>query len=352
MQTRESTLRVMPVAMPARTAPPVVAEQTQALRFGLVGCGRIAQSHIEALAGSELGAVAAVIEPREVAAKAASEQTRSLCFRDHTDPALLAEVDAVIVCTPPATHFEVAQYFLARGKHVLCEKPLTIRPEQATELVGSAQRAGRVLMMASKFRYVDDVIKSKAIIQSGILGDILLYENAFCSKVDMRERWNSDPQVAGGGVLIDNGSHAVDIARYLLGPITHVHAETARRAQGLAVEDTMRVRFRSQSGAVGSIDLSWTINKESPHYLGVYGSQGTLLVGWKGSRYRQDGNANWVSFGAGYDKITAFRAQIENFIATTRDAAAPLITPADALASVRVVEAAYRSVAAQSWVQL
>jgi predicted dehydrogenase len=321
-----------------------------ALRFGLVGCGRIAQSHIEALAASQAAAITAVVEPREVAAKAASELTRSRSFREHTDPELLDAVDAVILCAPPVTHFEVARYFLSRGKHVLCEKPLTIRSGEAAELVSLAQRTGRVLMMASKFRYVDDVIKSKAIVQAGILGEVLLYENAFCSKVDMRDRWNSDASVAGGGVLIDNGSHAVDIARYLLGPITHVHAEPARGAQGLVVEDTMLVRFRTQAGTLGSIDLSWSINKESPHYLGVYGTQGTLLVGWKGSRYRQDGNANWVSFGAGYDKVAAFRAQIENFVATTRGQAAPLITPGDALASVRVVEAAYQSVTTQGWI--
>jgi predicted dehydrogenase len=352
MQSLESTSQLITPATRIRRLPGIAAEPDAAVRFGLVGCGRIAQSHIEALAGSELGSVAAVIDPREVAAKAASEQARSLCFGDYADPDLIDAVDAVIVCTPPVTHYEIARHFLTHGKHVLCEKPLTIQSEQATELVSLAKRAGCVLMMASKFRYVDDVIKSKAIVQSGILGDILLYENAFCSKVDMRDRWNSNREIAGGGVLIDNGSHAVDIARYLLGPITHVQAEVARGAQDLAVEDSILLRFRSRSGTVGSIDLSWSINKESPHYLGIYGTQGTLLVGWKGSRYRQDGNANWVSFGAGYDKVAAFRAQIENFIATTRGAEQPLMTPADAVASVRVVEAAYASVENQSWVAL
>ena len=98
-------------------------------------------------------------------------------------------------------------------------------------MVEKAQENDCLLMMASKFRYVDDVIKAKGVVDSGILGDIVLFENVFCSKVDMRNRWNSNRKVAGGGVLVDNGCHSVDIARYLLGPIVKVQAEEGKRVQ-------------------------------------------------------------------------------------------------------------------------
>jgi len=327
-------------------------EPAEPLRIGLVGCGRIAQTHIEALTGFESAALECIVEPREAVGQAACEQTGSLLFRDYADPAILAAVDAVVVCSPPSTHYEIASYYLEHGKHVLCEKPLTIHSEQAQALVQQAKMARRTLMMASKFRYVDDVIKAKAIIESGILGDIVLYENSFCAKVDMHGRWNADPAIAGGGVLVDNGSHAVDIARYLLGPIAEVQAQVGMRAQGLGVEDTIHVCFRTESGVTGNIDLSWSINKESAHYVGVFGKQGTLLVGWKGSTYRQDGNSNWVSFGRGYDKLEAFRRQLRNFAEASRKEAMPLITPTDALASVRVVEATYVSAQQSHWVRI
>ena len=97
------------------------------------------------------------------------------------------------------------------------------------------------------------------------------------------------------------------------------------------------------------IDLSWSINKEQENYISVYGSEGTLLVGWKGSSYKQDGNAKWVHFGAGYDKVGCLRNQLINFVGVVSGTAKPLITPEDAVASVQVIEAAYASTRQNNW---
>ncbi len=207
-------------------------------------------------------------------------------------------------------------------------------------------------MMASKFRYVDDVIKAKGIVDSGILGDVILFENVFCSKVDMRDRWNSERSVGGGGVLIDNGTHSVDIARFLLGPIVKVQAEEGRRVQDLDVEDTCRLFFRTAGGAMGAVDLSWSIHKERDAYIEVFGPEGVLSIGWKGSKYRQSEKLQWITFGKGYDKIAAFARQLRNFAGSIRGREAPLITAEDSLESVRVIEAAYRSIEMDKWVEV
>ena len=319
------------------------------IRFALVGLGRIGLAHLEALAGVREAQLTAAVEPRATAGQAVSELHRVRWFADHGDPAILELADAVILCTPPSLHFEQARYFLERGRHVLCEKPLTLRSDEARQLVALARERGALLMMASKFRYVDDVVKAKSIVESGILGSIVLFENSFCGKVAMKDRWNSKRELAGGGVLIDNGTHSVDLARYLLGPITEVQAQHGIFAQGLEVEDTCRLQFRTQGGVMGAIDLSWSINKDSDGYVSVYGSEGSLVIGWKGSRYRQDGSAKWVSFGAGYDKTVALRRQIENFVATLQGREVPLITGEDALASVETIEAGYRSAGQNHW---
>jgi predicted dehydrogenase len=166
----------------------------------------------------------------------------------------------------------------------------------------------------------------------------------------MSRRWNSDPGIAGGGVLIDNGTHTVDIVRYFLGPIDAVEASEGKRIQGLPVEDTARLFVRTVSGALASIDLSWSLNKQLESYIDIYGSNGVIRVGWRESKYRSGSSPDWIVFGSGYDKVRAFRRQVENFCRAVRGEEALLITAEDAMASVQVIEAAYRSARRDHWV--
>ena len=219
-------------------------------------------------------------------------------------------------------------------------------------MVDEANKAGVLLTMASKFRYVEDVVRAKSIVTSGILGVIILFENAFTAHVDMSARWNSDPKLGGGGVLIDNGTHSLDIMRYFLGPLTEVQVVEGKRSQGLQVEETVRVFARSADGVMGSIDLSWSINKELPSFINVYGSNGSVEVGWRQSRYRQNGSPDWVVFGDGYDKIQAFRSQIRNFSRAIGGLEPLLISAEDGLASVEAVLAAYDLLRVNHWTEV
>ena len=163
-------------------------------------------------------------------------------------------------------------------------------------------------------------------------------------------RWNANPKISGGGVLIDNGTHSVDLMRYFLGPLAEVQVIEGKRVQGLPVEDTVRIFARSASGVIGSIDLSWSIKKEFDSYINIYGSNGTIAVGWKESRYRQSSSPDWIVFGKGYNKIHAFRSQIDNFSKAIHGQEALLVTAEDALASVEVIEAAYKALRRNHWI--
>jgi len=112
------------------------------------------------------------------------------------------------------------------------------------------------------------------------------------------------------------------------------------------------VFVKSAGGVMGSIDLSWSLNKELPHYISVYGSGGTLHVGWRESKFRRAGDAGWTPFGTGYDKVQAFRSQIDNFVRSLNGQEAPVITLADALASVEVIDAAYDAMWRTAWVPI
>ncbi len=319
------------------------------LRFGMVGAGGIAQAYAQAFGDHPTAQLVAVCDTRQSAADAIAETLKCGSFADYREMCEQAELDAVIVCTPPATHPEITIDLMKRGLHVLCEKPLAIGVDDAHRMIRQADESGVVFTMASKFRYVDDVRRIKSIIESGVIGDVVLVENVFTAKVDMSGRWNSDPAISGGGVLIDNGTHSVDIMRYLLGPLSELQVVEGRRIQDIPVEDTVRVFVRTHSGAIGSIDLSWSLKKEQPYFISIYGSQGTALVGWAESKYKRASDDDWTRVGDGYNKVQAFSSQIENLVGAIRGEEELLIGTADALASVEAIETAYASLNNAQW---
>lgn len=326
---------------------------TQPTRFGILGAGAIAGAHLQALQamGQEATCVG-VMDLQAEAAEAMAKDADCPAFNDLEVFLAEAKPQAVILCTPPSTHAPIALRLMEQGISVLCEKPLSIQPENARTMLEAAEAAGVVFTMASKFRYVDDVQKARALISDGTLGEIVLLENTFAARVDMRGRWNSDPQVGGGGVLIDNGTHSADIVRYLLGPVAEVQATEGNRYQDLNVEDTVHLFLRSQAGVLASIDLSWSINKQLDYYIGIYGTEGVIRIGWQESFYERPNNGGKHVFGSGYSKLGAFEAQLRNFLGAMRGEEALRITSAEAFDSVEVIAAAYRSLADNDWAKV
>lgn len=322
------------------------------LRFGLVGAGRIAQAYAQSFSGTDNAKLTAVCDINSEAAAAMAKDASCKTWSSHVDLADSGTVDAVIIATPPAFHGPIAIDFLNRGIPVLCEKPVSFDLETAQQIRRTAREKRVLFTMASKFRYVEDVVRARNIVDSGILGDVVLFENTFMSFVDMSRRWNSDRSISGGGVLIDNGTHSVDIMRYFIGPLAMIHAVEGPSIQGLPVDETVHVSARAEQGAIGRMDLSWSINKQSDDYIAIYGSRGTLRVGWKASLYRQAGNSGWVQFGNGYDKVQAFRDQIVNFSAAIQGVEQLVIDANDAIASVEAIQAGYESLARDSWTRV
>jgi predicted dehydrogenase len=322
------------------------------VRFALVGAGAIARSYWQVLATSETAELVAVADVNLDAAIALAGIAGCRVFDSHTSLIRWGGAEAVVVCTPPALHAPIALDCVHAGLAVLCEKPLAIDVASARRMLHAAQTAGVLLTMASKFRYVEDIVQAKAFIEGGALGEPIALENAFASSVAMAGRWHADPACSGGGVIIDNGTHSVDVVRYLCGPITAIAAYEGPRRQELPVEDTAHLIARTSRGVLASIDLSWSCQPAGDTYIHIHGTAGAVALGWRRSRYRRSPDQGWVSFGSGYDKLAALGAEIDNFARTLRGEEQILITPADALASVEVISAAYRSLACDGWVRV
>jgi predicted dehydrogenase len=320
------------------------------IRVAIVGAGAIANAHADALATSPHFSLVAVVDVDAARASALAEKfgARSATSLDTVTD---GSVDAAIVSTPPNTHRAVTVALLEAGIHVLCEKPFAIRRDDAYAMAETAKRCGRVLTVATKFRFVNDLTIAREAIAAGKIGTPYYIQNVFASPVDMTGRWNLDPQSSGGGVIIDNGTHSVDIMRYLLGPIESVRAvESFNERVYSEVEDTARLEFLSVGGVFARIDLSWSEHSASPWFVAICGSQGDINIGWKGSRWRFNGAPEHTPFGVGYDKKAALAGQAADFAAAICGERPPTTSLDEAVASVDVIDAAYASMRVKSWI--
>ncbi len=321
------------------------------VRLGIVGAGGIAKGYADLLPTSSTATCIAVADVNGDAATAVAGALGCPAFTSADELAAVDGLEAVVLCTPPVTHGVLAERFADIGVHVLSEKPLAVDRLAAAELAAIARRSGIVLTMATKFRFCDDVNRAALIASSGRIGDIRLVENAFTSRVDMGGRWNADPAISGGGVLVDNGTHSVDLIRYLLGPIAEVLAVETSRPATFQVDDSARLHLRTEAGTDAHVDLSWSIDKSLPNFLNIYGSLGEIRVGWRESAWRSYGG-DWELIGGGYAKGPAMGGALDAFCRAVRGEAALAVTIDDGIAAATCIDAAYESLRRGGWVKL
>lgn len=302
--------------------------------LAVVGCGAIAGAHAEALRDRSDARLAAGVDPSPEARERAAREWGCEVNASLEEALDEQAIDAAIVCTPPATHAAVVERLLKAGVDVLCEKPLATSAADARRMAEAAELADRVLDVSAKFRHVEDLREAARRVEAGEIGRAVYYEVTFCAPVDVDERWNVDPSMSGGGVVMDNGPHALDVLSHVLdSPVDRVSAGFSPPEISGAVEDTAEVQLRTERGTVGRIGLSWTYYTKDLDYLMVQGTEGGLRVGWPGGRVRRHGEQEWTEFGTGYDKAAAFAGQMETFLRRVRGEA-----PADPSPGVRAVE--------------
>ncbi|HTQ80048.1 MAG TPA: Gfo/Idh/MocA family oxidoreductase, partial [Thermoanaerobaculia bacterium] len=306
------------------------------LRLALVGAGRIGRVHTEALSRIHEVRLIGIADIHSESAWNLADMAGCPAYSDVLELVEREKPEAAIVCTPPHRHAEIAQELLGRGVHVLCEKPLARDAEEAAAMVEAAERAGRHLVLATKYRYVPGVEIAKRLLDLGSLGEPRRAEINFSQRVSMAGHWYADPAISGGGVLADNGPHAADLLRFLFGPVCEVRATEGPRPQAVPVEQAVRLEARVGDGVEAEVQLSWNA-EGGDTYLVVHGEEGTLEIGFKGCRCRPIQTSEWSPLAPGYDRAQAFRLLHQSFARTVRgehDGADPA---GDAFASVAVV---------------
>lgn len=333
------------------------------LNFGIVGCGVISHTHaraLEKLAGEGLRLYACCdIIPEKADAYAAKYGVPKVYYDDASilaDP----EVDVICVCVPSGTHGEICLAAAKAGKHIICEKPLEITPERAEAIARAAKECGIKMQSIHQRRIMPAAIAARQAIRDGKLGRVCLAEaqlkyyrdQAYYDSAGWRGTWEQD----GGGALMNQGVHGVDLIMWMLGgEIKSIYGRAETLSRKIAVEDTAAAVIQMKDGALCVIEGATTAYPGYSTTFGIYGEKGTIV-------FNDEGVVEWnfidkddmpplpengVTIGGAKSNVDI---TIDGHITLIKDLAdaikedrEPMLPPDDAVLAVRVICAIYES---------
>lgn len=254
------------------------------LRFAIVGCGAIATTHAEALRALPPGDALLAGCCDVVSGRAAEFSSRFQIPTNELDALLTdPEIDAISFCTPSGMHAQQAIAALRAGKHVLVEKPMDIRLEACDAILAAQAESGRTFGVISQHRFDPASTLVKQTLDSGGLGKPFLFEARipWLREQDYYDSgdWRGTLALDGGGALMNQGIHTVDLLRWFAGPLRSVYARMQTSAHDrIDVEDVVAATIELESGAIANLMASTAIYPGFPASLSVYGTLGTAVI--------------------------------------------------------------------------
>lgn len=330
----------------------------------VVGAGNISAAHIFAIEGLPNARLIGIVgrSPERVGELARKHGVPS--FESLEDAVARPDVDIVSICTPSGAHLEPALTAIAAGKHVMVEKPIEITVERSRRLIEAAKAAGVVVGAIFMSRYAPANAFAKQAIEEGRLGRLLQVDGyvKWWRDQDYYDSgaWRGTLDLDGGGALMNQGIHQVDILQWLAGPVVEVFAYGGTlNHERLEVEDTLVGVLRYENGAYGQLSTATSLWPGSPKSLHVHGTEGFLkieddmLVDWRtrlgGDAERDELLATYGGAGQGGSSdpmAISFQnhlLQYQDFLAALESGRPPAIDGREGLKAVELVEAFYAS---------
>jgi UDP-N-acetyl-2-amino-2-deoxyglucuronate dehydrogenase len=339
------------------------------MNFAIIGCGRIAKRHAELLGtGQVAGArLAAVCDVDPARMKTFAERFGVPGFTSINEMLTTAGIDAVAVLTPSGMHAEHAIMAANAGKHVVVEKPMALRLEDADAMIAAADRNKVRLLVVKQNRFNVPVVKAREALDSGRFGKLVLgtvrvrwcRDQGYYAQDRWRGTWAQD-----GGVIANQASHHVDMLSWFMGPTESVHARGARALVDIEAEDTAVATVKFRSGAVGVIEATnATRPKDLEGSLSVLGSGGTVEIGgfavnkirhWNFVEPRPEDAEVMDRFSVNPPNVYGFghQAYYEHVVAVLEGREKALVDGHEGRASLELVAALYESMACGQEIKL
>jgi UDP-N-acetyl-2-amino-2-deoxyglucuronate dehydrogenase len=325
--------------------------------MAIIGCGAIAHWHLDAIerAGVPI-TVTAAIDPVEANRARLADRTGARRFASLGDALSNRDFDAALIAVPHHLHEPVATEALGAGLHVLLEKPLAPTVAACDRILAAARAAGTVFMVAENAQYWPEVLTVHDLIRDGAIGEVITARAAtFFPALDDfyggDQPWRNRAAAAGGGVVIDTGSHWLRPLRVWLGEAVEVVAALGRPYPDMEGESLCRALIRFESGVVAAFDamLATGAIANQPLFT-VTGTKGECTVegsGWVKLHDGSDWKGTKVGERGGY--LQSYEAELHDFARAVRTGSEPAATAEYALGELRLALAMYRSAETKRW---
>lgn len=345
------------------------ATAPRTFRVGIAGCGAISRNHLEAFRALSNVQIVGVCDVDADRARATAEAWGIPNAVTSVEELLTLGLDIVSVCTPHPTHEEVVLKAAAAGVNVLCEKPIATKLESAERMVAACEDAGVQLGVLFQRRFWPASQKIRTAIDDGTLGKAIM---AQCSvmlhrapEYYNRDAWRGTWESDGGGVLMSQAVHQIDLLQWYLGDVAEVHGKvnTYRHGRDIEVEDSATAVITFTSGAMATLQASTAVSPNLGIQLRITGETGasaSLTEFPEGSDGRLDlwavgerivvepvhpeGVEPNVDLSIINGQLIPFhKLQVQDFVQALENGTEPAITGKDALKSLRILLAVYES---------
>jgi UDP-N-acetyl-2-amino-2-deoxyglucuronate dehydrogenase len=342
---------------------------TSQIGFAIIGCGMIARFHARALAEVPSARLIALVSRREASARAMATELGLDCAIATDLNSVLArpDVQAIIVTTPSGAHLEPAVAAAKAGKHVIVEKPLEITTARCDQIIDACDRHGVKLCTIFPSRFGDANRTLKTAIDAGRFGRLTLGETT-CkwwrpqSYYD-EGGWKGTKALDGGGALMNQAIHNVDLLLWMMGDVTHISGFTATLAhERIEVEDTAVACLRFANGALGVIEATTSVHPGWPKTIAIHGDRGSVVIEqddvlrWEltpetpedravKERFAHKTGASGGSSNPAAISHVGHARQLADFVRAIQSNTGPLVDGREGRKAVQVIEAIYQSAA-------
>ena len=256
----------------------------QPIGFGVIGAGVIGPAHVEAIEAAADARLVCVCDLIEEKARKLAEEHGAAYATSYAEMLSRDDLEAVCICTPSGLHAEHAVMAAQAGKHILSEKPLDITLEKIDEMILAADENGVRLAGVFQWRTMASSRKLREAVRGGKLGKLVLGDcyqkynrsHAYYASAGWRATWELD----GGGALMNQGVHGVDLIQWIMGKAVRVNAHARRLVRNIPVEDTVVALVEWETGAVGVIEGTTSVTPDRGLRVEISGDDGTIQWEW------------------------------------------------------------------------